>query len=101
MAVNVRDYRSEEPSSIRGYLSRVGGNCDEGSYLREAFQDWEQLSFDEETRPAYEIRLKEVLDRYSVRREVELREQMALEKGKEEGEIEIAKKMITDFIGLL
>ncbi|WP_256243316.1 hypothetical protein [Bacillus sp. V3B] len=27
--------------------------------LREAFQDWEQLSFDEETRLAYEIRLME------------------------------------------
>ncbi|MDQ0218405.1 Rpn family recombination-promoting nuclease/putative transposase [Peribacillus cavernae] len=67
--------------------------------LREAFQDWEQLSADKETRLAYEIRLKEVLDRYSAQREAELREQMALEKGKaegkEEGKADVAKKMIS------
>ncbi|MET3508213.1 hypothetical protein [Halalkalibacter oceani] len=56
--------------------------------LKTAFQGWDQLSATEEEVLAYEARLKQVLDEEAAKREAELREQEALQKGLEQGKRE-------------
>ena len=53
--------------------------------LKTAFQSWDRLSSTQEEVLAYEARLKQVLDEEAARREAELREQEALERGMKEG----------------
>lgn len=54
--------------------------------LKNAFQGWDMLSAAGEEVLAYEARLKQVLDEEAAKREAELREQEALEKGRKEGQ---------------
>lgn len=52
--------------------------------LKEAFQTWEELSMDDKEYAAYEVRMKQVLDEQSVKRDMELLK-LRLKKGKKKG----------------
>lgn len=53
--------------------------------LRDAFNNWNEMSAEPENLLAYRARLKQVMDEESMIKEAQLREQAALEKGREEG----------------
>ncbi|RKQ34767.1 Rpn family recombination-promoting nuclease/putative transposase [Oceanobacillus halophilus] len=53
--------------------------------LKDAFQNWEELSMTQEQYLAYESRLKRVMDEEAAKREAELRAQEAEKEGKEKG----------------
>lgn len=63
-------------------------------HLKDAFQNWEVLSATQEEIIAYEARLKHVLDAEAARREAELREQEALEKGRQEVEGQVIRRLL-------
>lgn len=60
--------------------------------LKQAFQGRDILSASQEEVLAYEARLKQVLDAEAAKREAELREQEALERGRKEGKEEGRKE---------
>lgn len=62
--------------------------------LKHAFKGWDMLSATQEEVLAYEARLKQVLDEEAIKKEAELREQEALQQGREEGRRTVIKKML-------
>ena len=62
--------------------------------LHNAFQSWEVLSGTKEQMIAYEARLKRVLDEEAARREAEIREREARQKGIQEGNVATARRLL-------
>ena len=62
--------------------------------LYQAMAAWEETSDDPRVREAYYDRRKAILDEKAAIREAELRLKEALEKGKEKGKAEVARKLL-------
>lgn len=69
-------------------------------YLRDAFNNWNEISVEPENLLAYRARLKQVMDEEAMIREAELREEAALEKGHELGSKQAGEKTARNFLAM-